>query len=163
MENSTEIQNRKNQFLKHVDALFADIKQWLKSEGLNITVESITIDEEDFASYDCPKLIVKNRQSREIAQIVPIGTAILGANGRVDIKGLYDNAIIVALDKGGPALTTTVRDDNGKILEQRTKSFYKGIAEDGWYWIENKRDKGYKLDAPLFFELLAETSGYESN
>jgi hypothetical protein len=155
--------SQKDNFLKQVETLFSEIKQWATNADLTVSSVEITIEEEAFGSYSTSKLLIKNKQGREIAQIIPIGASILGANGRIDIKGLYDSEIIVALNKDGPKMVTTIRDDNGNETGTKTKYFYKGIDEDGWYWIENKRDKGYRLNAQLFFELLSEISDYESN
>jgi hypothetical protein len=162
----TAIQSKQDRILKflgRVENLFSEIKQWVANTDLLVSSVEITIEEEDLGSYSSSKLLIRNIDGREIAQIVPIGTSILGANGRVDIKGLYDSEIIVDLNKGGPKMITTIRDDDGKEISTRTKYYYRGIDEDGWYWVENKRDKGHRLNAQLFFELLSEISDYESN
>ena len=160
---STDIHSQKNEFLQKVEVLFSDINQWIKETGLATSTLEIEITEEAFGSYKSSKLLIKNREEREIAQIIPIGASILGANGRVDMKGMYDTVIIVDLNKGGPKMTSTIRDSEGNELSTNTTYFYRGIDEAGWYWIENKRDKGHLLNSKLFFDLLSEISDYESN
>jgi len=76
--------------------------------------------------------------------------------------GNIDKAIIVHLDIGGPAMTTTMT--AGDYKETRTTSFYKGITKQGWYWIEDrKRGKAIFFTKELFVELLSEVSDYEPN
>ena len=149
--------NKKEQFLNRVDTLFKDIQTWLKDTNLTIDSEQITISEQSIGEYTCPKLIIQNQQGKKIAQIIPIGASVIGAFGRIDIHGLYDNEIILYFNQGGPQMTFS---DNGK---QITRPYYRGIDKDGWYCLEDKRNKAQFLDPELFFDLLSEVSDYESN
>lgn len=154
-------QNRKDEFLNKINFLFKNIKEWCANKDLSVSSSEVKIDEEYLGSYSSQKLVIKNSVGKEIAQIVPIGASIIGAKGRIDIKGLHDDLIIVLLNKGGPKITTTITSGYGdsNITEGY---FYRGIDEDGWYWIEDKRNKGHLFNSELFFELLAEISDYES-
>lgn len=163
MINSIDKKQKLSKFLNRVESLFTEIKQWLNNTDLIVIPIDITISEQDFGEYHCNKLIIKNKHEKEIAQIIPIGASILGANGRVDIKGLYDNVIISDFKKGGPKMMTIHKDKNGNETVGRTHYYYRGIDQDGWYWIEDKRSKGHLLDSELFFDLLAEVSDYEIN
>lgn len=157
---NANVKNKKDEFLSQIDILFESIKEWSSTANLEVSSSEININEEAFGPYNSLKLSIKNSSGKEIAQIIPIGASIIGANGRVDIKGLYDNIIIVLLNKGGPKITITTMDGDKSSTE--STPFYKGIDEDGWYWIEDKRDKGHLFNAELFFELLSEISDYES-
>ncbi len=70
---STDIHSQKNEFLQKVEVLFSDINQWIKETGLATSTFEIEITEEAFGSYKSSKLLIKNREEREIAQIIPIG------------------------------------------------------------------------------------------
>lgn len=158
---NAEAEKKLNSFLKKVDELLSSIEAWSQDENLITTRMKISISEEDCGIYDIEKLLISEKTGQEIAQIIPISSSVLGANGRVDIKGLYDNAILVELNKGGPTITTTVSDGGEKYT--RVKPLYRGIDEDGWYWIErNASSKGRKITRDMFFELLDEVSDYVS-
>jgi hypothetical protein len=158
---NNETRDYKNEFLAKVENLFAEIKQWIADTDLVASLIEIEISEEVFGVYKSSKLLLQNKKGQDVAEIIPIGASILGANGRVDIKGLYDSIIIVDLNKGGPSITTTQYDSEEKPVSSKTTNFYRGINEAGWYWIENRHNKGHPLDAALFFELLSEISDYE--
>jgi hypothetical protein len=144
--------DKRRLFIQKINALFSNIKEWLIGSDLRALSEDIII-EDALGCYSIEKLLINTHSNKQIAQIIPVGALILGANGRVDINGLYDNETIVLLDKGGPSIT----------IDDKQCYLYKAITESGWYWIEDKRDKGHLFNAELFFELLAEISDYESN
>ncbi|MGZ8175674.1 MULTISPECIES: hypothetical protein [Methylobacter] len=154
------IQEYPSSFLASLGTVFSSIEKWATSAGLKIVKSEISITEEACGTYSAPKLSILNSSGTELAEVIPVGASILGANGRIDIKGTYDKVIIVDLNIGGPSMTTTVTVGDHK--ETHTKHFYRGIDEAGWYWIESKiSGKGHKLTSELFFELLAEVSDYE--
>ncbi|MDO9142034.1 MAG: hypothetical protein Q7U38_17065 [Methylobacter sp.] len=154
------IQEHPSSFLASLDKAFANIEQWAISAGLKVVKSKILITEERFGTYSAQKLSILNSFGTELAEVIPVGASILGANGRIDIKGAYDKVILVDLNIGGPTMTTTVTVGDHK--ETHARHFYRGIDEAGWYWIESKiSGKGHKLTNELFFELLAEVSDYE--
>ena len=124
---NNETKNYKNEFLRKVENLFAEIKQWIADTELVTSLIEIEISEEAFGVYKSSKLLLKNKDGRDVAEIIPIGASILGANGRVDIKGLYDSVIIVDLNKGGPSVITTQYDSEAKPVSAKTTYFYRGI------------------------------------
>ncbi len=76
------------------------------------------------------------------------------------MHGTIDKAIIVNLKTGGPSMTTT--NTVGGRTEVQTTSFYKGIDQEGWYWIEDaRRGKANFFSKDQFVELLQEVSDYE--
>ncbi len=154
------IQENPSSFLASLDAIFASIEKWAASAGLKVVKSKISITEERYGTYGVQKLSILNSSGTELAEVIPVGASILGANGRIDIKGAYDKVILVDLNIGGPTMATTVTVGDHKKVH--TRHFYRGIDEAGWYWIENKvSGKGHKLTSELFLELLAEVSDYE--
>jgi len=149
-----------NDFFNHIDELFLKIEEWSKNNGLITKRLDISISEEACGSYHIDKLLITDGDRNKVAEIVPVGAWILGANGRVDIKGHYETLILVDLDKGGPSTTITTEDGvAGK--HTYTKSFYRGIDENGWYWIDSTvSSKGHKLSQNFFLDLLEKVSGY---
>lgn len=151
-------------FLEKVDKLLFEMESWCASESLVTQRSPVSILEEDFGNYQTEQLKISTSSGSHVANIVPIGASILGANGRVDMEGLYDRIILVDLNAGGPGITTTTVVDGGERTQTQMRPFYKGIDEPGWYWIESRvSSRGHKLDRELFLDLLAEVSDYERN
>jgi len=147
-------------FLKNIGELYDNISSWLSPYGLNTLSEKIKITEEASGTYNANKLTILDEKKETVASIMPVGAWVIGANGRLDLIGKYDKVIIVNLEKGGPALSTTVT--VGDHQEASTRQFYKGIEKTGWYWIEDRRrGKAHLLDKDLLLELLSEVSDYE--
>jgi hypothetical protein len=151
----TELQS----FLGKVHRLLSEMESWCASENLSSQRTPISISEEEYGHYNTDQLKISTKAGKHIADVTPIGASILGANGRIDIKGPHDKIILVDLDAGGP--TATVIEDG---VSTRTRHFYKGIDTPGWYWIDNRASsRGHKLDRDLFLNLLAEVSDHERN
>lgn len=150
-----------NTYLSDIKSLYQEISAWIHNTALKIREEEMVIHEKASGEYTAKKLIILDDNDNTIAELVPIGAWIIGANGRVDLIGKLDKAIIIDLEKGGLRLTTSITEGENKISEE-TKYLYKGVDQEGWYWIENtRRSRVYALDQQLFFDLLAEVSDYE--
>jgi hypothetical protein len=156
----TEVDQHLETFLAKVNHLLSDIEEWSRSAGLATSQEEISITEEACGTYKTRKLLIQSTTGARLAEVIPISAWVLGANGRVDLKGIFDTIILVDLDAGGPTLTSTIT--TGNHQETHTRHFYRGIDEPGWYWIESKvSGRGHKLSRELFLDLLAEVSDYE--
>ncbi|MDD5034252.1 MAG: hypothetical protein PHE55_05795 [Methylococcaceae bacterium] len=148
-------------FLNEVSALYSEIREWISGTNLVYDEEPISINEKNCGKYETKKVLLSKKDGTRIAEIVPIGAWVIGANGRIDFKGLHDQIIIVHLSQGGPAANLTIRDAEGHPVTQ-SKPLFRGINEEGWYWIEHKlSSKGHQLTAELFFDILADISNYE--
>lgn len=151
--------NELQSFLGKVSQLFSEMESWCASENLAFQKIPISISEEAYGHYETEQLKITTKDGKHIADVTPIGASILGANGRIDIKGPHDKIILVDLNAGGP--TATVIEDG---VSTRTRHFYKGIDTPGWYWIDNRASsRGHKIDRDLFLNLLAEVSDHERN
>lgn len=151
-----------HQFLKKIEKLLEEMESWCTSAKLAFNRSTISISEEAYGTYKTEQLTISTLSGAHIADVIPVGASILGANGRVDIKGPYDQIILVDLNVGGPSITTTITVGDQK--QTHSRHFYKGIDEPGWYWIESQMNsRGHKLDRELFLNLLAEVSDYERN
>lgn len=147
-------------FIDSVNRLFSEVEAWIASTKLKGTRQEIEISEEASGKYKVDKLTLVDEGGKKMAELLPIGTFIIGGNGRIDLNGTIDKAIIVNLEVGGPSMSTTI--SVGGQTETRTTSFYKGIDKQGWYWIEDKRrGKANLFTRELFSELLREVSDYE--
>ena len=151
-----------NFFRTEVNNLYAEIKKWISETNLKCDESTIKINEKNSGEYEINKLTLSTKEEATIiAEIQPIGAWVIGANGRIDIKGVHDRIIIVHLNEGGPSLNSTTNDALGHS-ETHKRNFFKGINEAGWYWIEHKlSSKGHKLTPELFFYILDDISDYE--
>lgn len=147
-------------FVDSVRRLFAEVESWVAQTDLSATQQEIEITEEFSGKYIAKKLAVEDNKKKKIAEFLPIGAFIIGGNGRVDMVGRVDKAILVNLDPDQPSMTSTmvVGDDT----ETQTVSFYEGVDRRGWYWIEDgRRGRANLFTKDLFIELLGEVSDYE--
>jgi len=147
-------------FVESVNIFFTEIESWISSSHLKSILQEIEISEEYSGRYKVSKLTLQDESGKKIAEFIPVGAFIIGGNGRIDMNGIIDKAIIVNLEGGGPSVTATVA--VGEHSETSKNTFYKGIDKQGWYWIENgRRGKANFFDKHLFIELLQEVSDYE--
>lgn len=147
-------------YLQEIETLFAAITTWVSDTGLKLRREEITVNEEQSGQYTANRLIVEDANGIKIADISPVAAFVIAADGRLDMNGTVDKAIIVNLRSGGPSITTTVH--HGNQADVSTKQLYKGVDKSGWYMIdESRRAKAHFFDKELFFDLLAEVSDYE--
>jgi len=145
-------------FLDSIAELYKNIEDWVKLQSISITREEVELNEELYGIYKAEKLVLKNSDGVTLSDIIPIGAGVIGANGRVDMVGKFDRAIILYFEEGGPAMTTTITG----IQTPSIYRFFRNVKERGWYWIEDtRREKAHKIDRDLFYELLTEVSDYE--
>jgi hypothetical protein len=148
-------------FVESVNIFYTEVKSWITKSSLRGIQQEMEISEEYSGSYIVSKLILQDESGKKIAEFIPVGTFIIGGNGRIDLNGAIDKAIIVNLEAGGPSMTTTTT-TVGDHSETSKRFFYKGIDKQGWHWIENgRRGKADFLNKDLFIELLQEVSDYE--
>ena len=74
---------------QNVVSFYMDIKKWLQpltEKGLvDISERAIPVVEE-LAAYDTTQLVIKFPTSNRVIELVPKGTYIIGANGRIDLE-----------------------------------------------------------------------------
>jgi len=79
----------KDTYLSFLDALYKDVKDFLKEYIANgkiiVTERQIEIDEEGTGKYTANLLEIVI--GKHPVQLVPIGTQLIGCKGRVDMKG----------------------------------------------------------------------------
>ncbi len=148
-------------FLSRLEALYTDVTSWVADRTLNVSSSFVELHEETLGRYEVPCLSIQKAGGEEIGMLNPVGATVIGASGRVDLVGAVDREILVFLDKGGPTISRTIQ-DSGQAKTQ-TVPLYRGVSEDGWYWIESRKpSRARLLDKTLFLDLLDEVSDYES-
>jgi hypothetical protein len=105
-------------------------------------------------------LTIDDAHGKQVAQLIPVGAWIIGAEGRVDLVGLLDKEILVYLKKGGPHLKVKESTEPSDAREW-SRPLFQGVDRPGWYWIEEKRlGRARLVTKQLFLDLLAEVSDH---
>ncbi|MDY0301367.1 MAG: hypothetical protein RBQ99_07255 [Trichlorobacter sp.] len=146
-------------FTESVDNLFSEITSWVADTNLHTTLQPTEISEETTGKYRINKLTLADTNGKMVAELVPVGAFVIGASGRINLNGKIDDAILLKLDAGGPAMDieTTV----AGVTESKTVPFFRNVKESGWYWIESSRlGRANLLTKELFAELLWGVSEY---
>ncbi len=152
------VHERITRYLKRVESLYSEVKVWV--EPLSTEFIDTTVMEQASGPYSASCLIIKSGVS-EIAKLEPLGTWIIGAEGRVDLIGSNDKTTLVYLKQGG-SLIESIESEGGREMNRSTTVLFQGIEEDGWYWIEDKRrGRAILITQDLFRDLVSEVSDYE--
>ena len=131
---------KKNLWLGKVNELYGHIGLWLgdltQSGKVSLsTDEEVSVVEEHIGPYTVP--VMKIGIGDETIRLDPVGTLIIGASGRVDIKGRAGNAMLVLLGKDKQVPDELV-----------------------WKYVEKSVPPAYfDLDKPLFERILMSVSG----
>jgi hypothetical protein len=145
-------------YLERVEQLYTQIKQWLTEENL-VVVSSRVETIERQAMYKVTQLTVKTPEGETLAEIKPTSSKVIVGEGLIEIEGWFGKETLVYMTDGGPQIMKPSRNDRTK---QIMVQMYKGIAVDGWYWIEDSRRRRMHLvDQELFLELITFVSDYE--
>jgi len=90
----------KNKWLSYLDDLYrlfeVSLNDYVKSGKIRITYNEISITEENVGTYKAQKMIIEF--AGEKITFRPIGTNLIGINGRVDITSKSNSAKIVLVD-----------------------------------------------------------------
>ncbi len=102
-ENSAPIdwQGRKNNWLNSIEKLYTDIRKWLKpfeEQGFLKIMDNkeIELNEEYIGKYKTKRLDIY--LGNDIISLRPKGTFLLGACGRIDMRGTKGEILIVQND-----------------------------------------------------------------
>jgi hypothetical protein len=139
-------------YIQQVDKLYSSIEEWLGDKKYQFKREVIELNEEKTGKYNVDKLLLC-KPEKIIAELKPIGLDIIGAHGRVDLVTHYENRKFLYFKNGGLVITTKIE---GQKTDHR---IFRGIEEDGWYWVESiTLKKAYKVTQEVFLNLLEEVT-----
>lgn len=137
-----DFEERKQWWLDQIDKLYNEIDGWLKPlikiGVVRIESENVDLSERFIGIYQAKMLkIILNEV--EIG-IVPRGTFILGAFGRIDLKGLYGQVERLILDSDDPDSTPfSKRKGEWKIgLQATPTSDLKKLDRDNFAFLLSK-------------------------
>ena len=156
MPNEKSSEQRRDEYLSRVAALFNHAREWTRGfdPEATFTEESVTIKEEPVAAYQANVLVI-SRPGYKTVRLIPRGCWIIGAEGRVDMKSDLGTETLVYDSEGGPTIRIDLLTENGKVLPEGNPRPLANDVAEGWTFIQN-RQLGMRpsFDADLFRRLL---------
>jgi len=144
-------------------SLFSKMEGWIKcyvDKGLiKVSKKKYLLYEEFYGEYEVDAIVLTFKE--KVVYFEPIGTMLIGAKGRVDVKSEYGirSLILVDKDSGGPNIKINVFTSERERKEHEEKEKVKPKKEISWDWkiLDNKdRIKYIKLNEDNFFDIIME-------
>ena len=126
----------RDSFLSFLDALFSDVKSYLKefikSGKIELTEQKIDLEEENIGKYSVDKIdiTIGNRK----VHLIPIGIQLIGCKGRVDMKGLNGLIKIVLVDSRMKSLRDHIKITTHVVGEPKPNEPEKLESADKIQW-----------------------------
>ncbi|MFK4448503.1 hypothetical protein ABH944_008529 [Caballeronia udeis] len=146
-------------FVERVRAFLVRAREWCTERDLTVQDNVVELNEQGMPKYHAPSLHI-SKDGVSLAKIEPLGAAIIGAQGRIDLIGpVARHAFLFHVGKGpGISIRAIV---NGQATSETSRPMLSGIDGDDWYWIEAKVRRAKRVDESLFLDLLTDVSDYE--
>jgi hypothetical protein len=147
------------EYVQRVTTFLEEVSAWCREHGLTVERDAVTLSEELMTQYDAPSLYIA-KDGVSVAKILPVGSKIIGAHGRVDLIGrVARHAFLFYVEKGPAFSTRTIA--GGKTTTSSSTPMLSGVDGDGWYWIEARVRRPKRVDESLFLDLLTDVSDHE--
>jgi len=159
LKQAVDWEKRKTWWLSKIDGLYNEVREWLGpliSENIvNIKDDNVDIFEERLGNYKAPYLDIN--VGSEMVRLMPIGTIIIAALGRVDLIG-DEGTIKIALEQKGhrPQIRMYVGEEAiAKSKKEPKPPAYDQMETEWIVPTEKGRPKKYQvLNKEVFFEAL---------
>ena len=147
------------EYVQRVETFLSEARGWCESHGLAVERGAVTLTEERMAAYDAPSLAI-SAGGMPVAKILPVGSKVIGAQGRIDLVGrVTRHALLFYVGKHPVISEQTVV--AGKAAHSSSMPILSGVDGDGWYWIEATVRRAKRVEEALFLDLLRDVSDYE--
>lgn len=156
-EKKIDWENEKFKWLQAIKEFYSNVEEWLKPfvdrDQLEIKYNDIHLEEENIGKYDTKSMCIYILNEKVVLE--PIGTMLIGAHGRIDMKGKNGVAkfLLVKEKSEGFKFTVTIgneallKEDNEDDIEQKLV----------WKFATPSPDiKFTLLDGELFSDILLE-------
>ena len=101
----------KEVWLRYLEQLFANVDSFLQpyqeTRQIAIMYRPINLNEEYIGLYSARQMLITI--GNKVITLVPIGTLLLGAKGRVDVVGPFARGQLLLIDSGVKALSQLIR------------------------------------------------------
>jgi hypothetical protein len=146
-------------YCDRVSRLYGQVELWLKDTSLQTRQTAHVLSEELFGKYRTSLLEIYDPYSKLVATLQPTGASVIGAEGRVELRGRIAREGVVYFPAGGPQARRRV--GVGPSATWVSHPVFKGVSDEGWYWLESARlSRARPLDKDLFMDLLKGVSDY---
>jgi len=153
--------SRQEEYVSRLNELYSAVETWMEDTDLKTSRGTVELNEEIPGRYEAATLKISGAQGKKVADLLPVGAWIIGAEGRVDLVGLLDRNSLVYLREGGPHIKMT-ESERPRDSKEWSRPLFKGVERPGWYWIgESRRGRAHPLTKELFLDLLSEVSDYD--
>ncbi|MGO9270800.1 MAG: hypothetical protein ACLQOO_11200 [Terriglobia bacterium] len=102
---------KRDEWLSHLNELYGQVESFLakyiKIGEIKCSYRNIALNEENIGSYSAREMVLKI--GRQEITLTPIGTIVLGAEGRVDVEGPAGRTRFLLVDSrvSGPTIRVT--------------------------------------------------------
>ncbi len=153
----TELVAVRATFVERIEHLLVSVRGWLaRDPKLALSDRSYTV-EDVLGRYEAPGIEVIH-DGAPVATVEPLAAAVIGAQGRLDVKGPLDEVPVVYLESAGRMETRRV---GGGVVQLRP--LFRGVEGPGWYWITGSRTREVRrIDESSFRSILIAVSDYET-
>lgn len=146
------------EYLKLVRFFFEQVKSWLPDDWEAVALPERTI-QDSTGEYRAGMMSIRKKGVPEpddfIADIFPMGATPLLGKGLLEISGPF----------GEEKLIYFCRDTIPRVeyQEGKIRPLYRGVEQDGWYWLESSMsNRALLVDQKHFFDLVRLVSFYDS-
>ena len=111
-EEQIDWEKERDEWLQFLNKIYCQIESWLNdfedSDVISLEYENKEMNEEHIGIYNTNKMIIKIASEQILLE--PIGTLLIGAKGRIDMKGKNGTIKIVLVPKqsGGPSIKVDI-------------------------------------------------------
>lgn len=144
-----------------VAAFMAQAQGWCTARGLVVDELPTALLEEALPKYEAASLRIFTPDRQPLAELLPTGSAIIGALGRIDLRGTLARHAFLFQTGGEPTISLGATTGDGRTSSNTSRPIVSGIDNDGWYWHEASVRRAKRVDESLFLDLLTDVSDYE--
>jgi len=157
-----QLQEKVATYQQRVRAFITLARGWCTAHGLRVDEIATHVFESYAPKYEASSMrILTGDSDIPIAELLPTGSAIIGAQGRIDLTGrLARHAFLYQVGKG-PGIAIPTMTGDGTVPRETPTPIYSGIDGDGWYWYEASIRKAKRVDEALFLDLITDVSDHE--
>jgi hypothetical protein len=156
-----QLEEKVRLYRDRVNAFMVQAQGWCAARGLVVDTTSSELFEEALPKYEATSLRILTPDRQPLAELLPTGSAIIGALGRIDLRGaLARHAFLFQTGKGA-TISVGAAIADGRTSSDMARPITSGIDGDGWYWYEASIRRAKRVDESLFLDLLTDVSDYE--
>lgn len=155
MEMDQDVQRQR--FLAHLRELLSDVRTWAAADPQLVAAPRQFAIDDPFGQYSAPGMEI-TLPGQRVASVVPVAAVVIGADGRVDVKGPLDQAALLYLSGPGRIQPTI------EGLSALRRDLFAGFEAPGWYWMLDSFSPHRavrRVDADAFRDIVLSVSDYE--